>query len=101
MRAIWMLLAVTAACTATPIPQPPPENLDVGKIRFPATSPTTNAVQFFGDPGAAPPNSIIRVTNLETTDPPSAIEVQDDGSFNATISADVDDELRFQVRLGS
>lgn len=100
LRATWLLLALTAACTATPIPLPPPENLDVGKIVFPEAWPATNGIVFSGEPGAAPPNSVIRVTNLETMDPPAAIQVASDGSFEASIGAELDDELRFQVRIG-
>jgi hypothetical protein len=98
-RAIWLLLCAGAAC-ATPVPQPPPENLDVGKIVIPEAQPATTGVDIYGSPGAAPPNSLIRVTNLETTDPPSIILVNDDGSFHAGLSAELEDELRFQVRIG-
>ncbi len=100
-RATRFLLTaiVGVGCNATPIPQPPPENLDVGKIAFPETWPTTNGVPFFGHPGAAPPHSVLRITNLDTADPPYVVEVAGDGSFSATISAEIDDELRFQVRL--
>lgn len=100
LRATWLLLALSAACTATPIPLPPPENLDVGKIVFPESWPATTGIMFSGEPGAAPPNSIIRVTNLETMDPPAAIQVASDGSFEASLNAELDDELRFQVRVG-
>ncbi len=88
-------------CTATPIPQPPPENLDVGKIAFPEVSPATDVVEFSGSPGAAPPNSMLRITNLETMDPPWLVQVADDGSFEASIIAGEGDELRFQVRDGA
>ncbi len=90
---------VVAGCNATPIPQPPPENLDIGKIEFnvPEVTPASNEASFFGTPGAAPPNSRILVTNLDSTDPVMAIEVDEDGSFSASVPAMLEDELRFQV----
>jgi hypothetical protein len=99
-HALWLGLVASAAC-ATPIPQPPPaENVDIGKIGGPDVWPATSAVPLEGEPGAAPPNSTLRITNLDDDQAPVVVEVESDGSFQATISADNFDELRFQVRVG-
>lgn len=98
-RAIWIpLCAAVASCVSTPIPQPPPDSLDIGKIVLPDTWPTTTALSFSGRPGAAPPNSRLRVTNLDTDVPPVEVDVAGDGSFQVTISFSLEDELRLQVR---
>lgn len=91
-----------AGCSSTPIPQPPPaDDLDLAKVVVPDEQPaTTGGIAFEGEPGAAPPNSVLRITNLDSADPPWSITVEDDGSFSATIAAELVDELRLQIRIG-
>ncbi|MEM6789085.1 MAG: hypothetical protein AAF928_11870 [Myxococcota bacterium] len=98
-RLSFALAAVTTTACATPIPQPPPDdNLDVGSIGLPETWPTSgDALPLRGDPGAAPPGSTLRLTNLDRADAPVVAVVADDGSFAASVPATREDVIRFQI----
>jgi hypothetical protein len=95
------LALLLAGCSSTPVPQPPPGDLDLAKVVVPDEQPaTTGGLIIQGEPGAAPPGSVLRITNLDSADPPWSVPIDDDGSFSATIAADFVDELRFQIRIG-
>jgi hypothetical protein len=57
----------------------------------------TTAITIVGDPGAAPPNSALRVTNLDSTERSIVSSVRPDGSFAITVPVSPEDELRFQA----
>lgn len=91
---------LACGCTATPLPEPPAETLDFGRIHGPEASPTTTVIGIVGEPGAGPPGHTLRVTNLDGTDPPVDTVIADDGSFEISVPGDQVDELRFHTRLG-
>ncbi len=83
---------------ATPIPEPP--TLQLGRIGLPkmesAAEPTAaGGRHIYGAPGAAPFNAVVRVTNLERTDPPAVASALGDGSFDLTLTVLGGEELRF------
>lgn len=95
------LALLLSGCSSTPVPQPPPGDLDLAKVVVPDQQPATSGgLTIDGQPGAAPPSSVLRITNLDSADPPWSIIIEDDGSFSATIAAEFVDELRFQIRVG-
>jgi len=54
-----------------------------------------------GEPGAAPNNAVVRVTNLDGTDQAYATTAFDDGHFSITLPVKLGDELRFEWLLGA
>jgi hypothetical protein len=56
---------------------------------------------FTGAPGAAPPNSSVIVTNLDSTDAPFVTTARENGSFVVGIQMDLSDELRFEAITAS
>ncbi len=109
-----LLLASVVGCgprDATPMPEPP--SLDITKVGGPRETVTASEcigepdscppviVSISGEPGAATPNTLLRVTNLDTRDPVTAVEVRVDGGFEIVLSVTEAQELRFQVLDGS
>lgn len=91
---------IACGCTATPLPEPPAETLDFGRIHGPEVSPTTTTIGIIGEPGAGPPGHVLRVTNLDRTDAPVDATIAEDGSFELALPGQQGDELRFHTRLG-
>lgn len=83
------LLGGSAACVATPIPQPPDIALDVTKIRFELAGGYVVAV--IGEAGAIEPGNFqLRITPV--ADPPSDVQIEigasdvaSDGSFSVLV----------------
>lgn len=104
MRRLWEGWAVALAgvflwgCTATPMPEPPAEQLDFGKIHGPTVYPATTIVTVVGDPGSGPPGHTLRLTNLDESQAPSDVVIAADGSFEVSVSGGMEDELRFHLR---
>jgi hypothetical protein len=92
--------ALACGCTATPLPEPPAETLNIDRIHAPEYSPATTIIEIVGDPGAGPPGHTLRVTNLDNDNPPVDVVIAGDGSFAVSLSGDLVDELRFQTRSG-
>lgn len=92
--------AIAWGCSATPLPEPPAEALDFARIHGPEVSPATNVIEIVGEPGAGPPGRVLRVTNLDRTDPPVDTPIADDGSFALSVAGGMWDELRFHTRYG-
>jgi hypothetical protein len=57
--------------------------------------------QVFGDVGAAPAGSLVRVTNLDRSDPVVVASVKSDGSFDLKVEVLDGEELRFDWERGS
>lgn len=95
----------SASCepgVATPVPEPP--TLNLGRVGPPATEVVAhpaNGTHLNGSSGAAPSGAIVRVTNLDGTDPPSTVNVQPDGSFDVVINVTNGQELRFDWQRGT
>jgi hypothetical protein len=78
--------------------------VDVTKVRPPETfivseghgGGTPIGVPLEGAPGAAPANTLVVVTNLDSTDEPLVTTTRGDGSFSLTIPVGPGDELRFE-----
>lgn len=105
LRQVWLdtaLLVSVAACTATPIPDPPtldPPPLD-GIIHVDETIGTGEPMLGLTvPPGTLEPGSTLFVANLETAEPPLFLPVEADGSVTTTIfTLNLGDVLRTQVR---
>ncbi len=99
--AALLLAASVVGCgprDATPMPEPP--SLDFGKVNQPGTVEVVSAstvVRISGEPEAAPPDSLLRVTNLDTSDPVAVVQVRSDGGFEVDLEVMGGQELRFQV----
>ncbi len=107
-----VIVLASTACSgprdATPMPEPP--SMDLSKVRpdmeivgeaIGTDSTLTTIIPLEGQPGAAPPGSVLLVTPLDTALAPVAQSVEQDGSFNEfTVPGEMGDELRFQVVLG-
>jgi hypothetical protein len=65
--------------------------------------PTTEGAtqELDGEPGAAPGNAVVRVTNLDGTDQAYATTAFADGHFSITLPVKLGDELRFEWLLGT
>jgi hypothetical protein len=102
LRWLCATLAVVlgCGCTATPLPEPPAATVDFSRIHSPEISPTTTSIGLVGDPGAGPPGKTLRVTNLDTQDPPVDVVIAADGSFEISLPGEALDELRFHTRAG-
>ena len=112
-RFSWGFFAVLAAsaglCSAscepgvaTPVPEPPTLNLArVGPPAMESTAQPLNGVHIYGLSGAAPSGALVRVTNLDGTDPPSTVNVQPDGSFDVVVNVTSGQELRFDWLRGA
>lgn len=87
---------------ATPVPEPPTLNLArVGRPSIDEVAqPSTNGTDIHGAPGAAPGGALLRITNLDSADPASVVNVKSDGSFDATIVVTDGQELRFDWSRG-
>ncbi len=88
---------------ATPVPEPPTLNLArVGPPTGaqPVSEPAVNGTHLYGSPGAAPSGALLRVTNLDGSDPPSAVSVLADGSFDVSLVVASGQELRFDWLRG-
>ena len=97
-----------AACgpgVATPMPEPP--TLRLGRIGAPFATPVlgegspTGGRLIQGQPGSAPPDSLLRVTNLDRSDLPVVSNVRADGGFDLSIVVNDGDELRLDWSRGS
>jgi hypothetical protein len=102
LRSVCAALGVllSCGCTATPLPEPPAATVDFSRIHSPEISPTTTRIDLVGDPGAGPPGKMLRVTNLDTGDPPVDVVIAGDGSFEISLPGEALDELRFHTRAG-
>ncbi len=95
----------SASCepgVATPVPEPP--TLNIGRVGPPVTevvAQPANGTHLSGSPGAAPSAAILRVTNLDLTDPPSTVNVSADGSFDVVVNVTSGQELRFDWQRGA
>ena len=110
-RALAAVLAAGAGLTlaacgpgvATPVPEPP--TLQLGKIGGPSGGqPNVTSVggrTLFGDIGAAPAGSVVRVTNLDRKDPVVVSSAKADGSFNLGLEVLDGEELRFDWVRGT
>jgi hypothetical protein len=92
--------ALACGCTATPLPEPPAATIDFSRVESPEVSPASNMITLTGDPGAGPPGKMLRVTNLDTEDPPVDVVIAGDGSFQISLPGSALDELRFHTRVG-
>jgi hypothetical protein len=84
---------------ATPLPEPPALNPDrigitVGLI------PATTIIWITAAPSAAPANALVRVTNLDSTDPTVSTTALANGAFEIRVPGEAGDELRFQALVG-
>lgn len=78
--------------------------VDVTKVKPPETFIVTEGsdggtpigLPLEGAPGAAPANTLVVVTNLDSTDEPLVTTTRGDGSFYLTIPVGPGDELRFE-----
>ncbi len=93
-----LLVAWAAACTATPVPEPPgPQQPDFRGIGGPEIFPQTDQIEVRGDDGTVGPNQLVRVTNLDTTDPPVDVVADANGGFTVGVPGEQGDELRLQT----
>lgn len=96
-----------AACTGTPQTDPinykgAPPSLDGSLIGrgMPKRS-SSPPVEIVGQPDSAPlPGAVVRVVDLDGTDPPVDASVEADGSFRLVIGAEEGDVLRFVLLDG-
>jgi hypothetical protein len=93
---------------ATPMPEPPiaptiPVDITLVGPPHPVVVPTIGSAlqELDGEPGAAPGNAVVRVTNLDGTDQAYATTAFADGHFAITLPVKLGDELRFDWLLGA
>jgi hypothetical protein len=83
--------------------------VDTGKVRPEPTYVVTEGsdggvplgIVFEGGPGAAPAQSSVIVTNLDSTIAPVATTTRGDGSFIVNVPMELSDELRFEAETGT
>ena len=88
---IWLLtLSVLCAlgCSgprdATPLPEPPalsPDRIGIPKVMMVAST----GIPLEGLAGAAPPNALVRVTNLDSSAAPVSVNAAANGAFTLTV----------------
>ncbi len=96
------LLGCGSPVVATPMPEPP--SIDLSRLLPGDPSPVTtmadpHSEEIRGGAGAAPPQAVVYVTNLDAQSPPTATTARADGSFSLVLLVGSHDELRFQVVL--
>ena len=100
---LGLTLGACGPGVATPVPEPP--TLQLGHIGPPPQGGVSTSVgggrQVFGDVGAAPAGSLVRVTNLERPDPVVVASVKSDGSFELKVEVLDGEELRFDWERGA
>jgi len=94
-------VATGAGCTLSPQPEPP--NIDLGRIRVVPEDPTSVVIPgVFGGPGSiAPPSGVVRVFDLDSTEPRAEGAVRDDGSFEVVLIHQSGQELRMQLHTST
>ncbi|MFC1642238.1 hypothetical protein ACFL5O_06050 [Myxococcota bacterium] len=96
---VSLLVALTAACAGAPQTDPPgritvvgPPSLHQDLVDFEWR--TTTEASIFGEPGAvSAQDGRVTLVNLDAEQPVQRVIVASDGSFQATIPADVGDEI--------
>ena len=98
------ILVASTGCAGTPQTDPPniqdPE-LDSGQIEVEPPPRSFGAPPWVlvGSASAVtPPEALLHLTNLDSTDVPVAAQANADGSFRIEFGAELGDELRLQVR---
>jgi hypothetical protein len=83
----------------------PPSLVDLSHVGPPyaevvsaQTGPQPRTIE--GSAGAVPANAVVRVTNLDGTDPAYATTARDDGNFDLALLVAFGNELRFEWVLG-
>lgn len=99
-------LIAAAGCVTSPVPQPPPLELDVTLVTAPGC-PDCGGLTIEGSPGAvigdlgvpgSVPQAVIWIVNLDTTSQPVIEPLAEDGSFEVTPDGSSGDTFRLQAR---
>lgn len=106
-RARVAVVAVLVSSCGSPgvtTPMPEPLSLDPSLVSAPQedfiSAAYPSPTKFAGASRAAPPNALLRVTNLDTKDDVFATTTGADGSFSLNVLVDVGNELRFEAVVG-
>jgi hypothetical protein len=87
---------LAVACGVSPQPLPPPEAVVIDTAQLTLTE-TGGGLVVTGAPGAVIEATTLRLTNLEGADPVVEVDVDPDGSFEASFGGSLFDLLRLQA----
>ena len=100
---VWLLACACGPSVATPMPEPPAFDLTgVNKSEIePANKPADpDALVLTGIEGTVPGGAVVRVTNLDSTAPVSAVNATPGGHFEVVLVVLDGQELRFEWQQG-
>jgi hypothetical protein len=108
-----VLVGVSTACNATPVPEPPelspensvnapnPDHLSLGDQAALAPSKFgPSGVALTGEPGSVPGGAVVRATYLNGREPPSTTVAAANGSFSIAVAVEANPVIRLQVEVG-
>jgi hypothetical protein len=108
-----VLVGVSPACNATPVPEPPelspensvnapnPDSLSLGgQAALDANKFGPSGVALTGEPGSVPGGAVVRATYLNGKEPPSTTVAAANGSFSIAVAVEANPVIRLQVEVG-